>query len=677
MRVYEFSKKHGLSNQEILDALRAGSFSVKSHMSLLTDDALAFLQERFVKKPETTKPEAQKVAKNTVHIQSESKKSFPPQKTRNLVQHQRATQDASPVKKIQPQPKPQEQKEEPRQVILAPMSVAQAAEKMGVSANEMIIVLLGWGVVANKNQTLTIDVVGRLARHYEIPVVKKEVATQEEFAEINVEQSKLQERLPVVVVMGHVDHGKTTLLDYTRNTRVASREKGGITQHLGAYEVGTSQGNVVFLDTPGHEAFSKIRMRGARIADIAILVIAADDSIKPQTIEAIKHAKDAKVTIIVAINKIDKADEKQIERVKQDLAKHDLLSEDWGGKTICVPISAKLGTNVDQLLEMVVLQAQLMELKAEAHGPAKAYVLEAKIEKGRGPVATVISRHGQIKVGDYFACGSTFGHVSTLIDSYGKRRSSVGPSVPVQVAGFADLPNAGDFFEVIDKEAYRKARMASTGYQSGAEKNLMQEGAINIIIKADSNLSKEALVESIHKVSKQFEKGFNIIYAGVGDITESDVALAANTDSKIYGMHVKSELNAVTLAKRNSVSLFFFDIIYKLLEDLERIAHASKEIKMVRKKIGEAVVRKVFEVKNVGVIAGSYINDGIFTKGALVVGWRGKQKLGEGKIKSLQRDRNSVKEVHKGFECGFVVSEISDWQEDDRAECYIEVPEKQ
>ncbi len=666
MRVYEFSKKYGVPNKEVLDALHAGKFSIKSHMSQLDEDALNFLQKKF-----QLKSESSKAIKPTVHIQSEPKKALP----KKIISEKVA--QTKPVDAPEQQIKEavvSEKADTQNILVLEPMSVGSAASKMKVFVNDMIITLLGWGIVANKNQILNIDIIGRLARHYGVPIATKE-AKKEEFAAIDVEKSKLQSRLPVVVVMGHVDHGKTTLLDYIRHARVASREKGGITQHLGAYEAETAHGNIVFLDTPGHEAFSKIRMRGARIADIAILVVAADDSIKPQTVEAIKHAKAANIPIVVAINKIDKAEASQIERVKQDLSQHDLLPEDWGGEIVCVPISAKLGTNVDQLLEMIALQSQLMELQAETAGAAKGYVLEAKIEKGRGSVATLISRHGEVNIGDYFVCGSTFGRVSTLTDSYGKQLKKVGPSIPVQVAGFNALPNAGDFFKVVDKDTYRKARMASSGYQADAAKGMAQEGAINLIVKADSNLSKEALLESIEKLSKKFEKGFNIIHAGVGDINESDVILAANTGSAIYGMHVKAESNATSLSKRNAISISLFNIIYKLLEDLEKVAQKAKKVKFVLKKTGEAVVRKVFNVKGLGVIAGCYITDGVFSRNAIVMGWHGKQKLGKGKMKSLQRERKTVKEVHKGFECGFIVDEIEDWQEGDRAECYTEVPD--
>ena len=483
-------------------------------------------------------------------------------------------------------------------------------------------------------------------------------------------------RLPVVVVMGHVDHGKTTLLDFIRKTRVALREKGGITQHLGAYRVKTEHGDVVFLDTPGHEAFSMIRVRGVTVADIAILIVAADDGVMPQTLEALERARSANLPIIVAINKVDKATEKQIEKVKTQLAQHDLVVEDWGGTVPCVEISALTGKGVSDLLDVVALQAQSMDLTAALDVPAEGYVLESHMERGRGSVASVICQHGVLHVGDHFICGAIQGRVTSLKDSFGKSVQSVEPSIPVQVAGFPNLPKVGDILRVgLAKEI--KKELASSSFVKSNSKitQVIRDGVIGLVIKTDNLSSKEALESAIQKISEKTYRGFYIIQSGIGSLTEGDIALAADTKSVVYGLHTKFEPNAMQLAQRLGVDVRFFDIIYKLLEDLEEIGQKGRPIKMRRKKIGDATILKVFDIKKLGVIAGAQINDGIFSREGNVVIYRGKQKIGAGKITSLQRDKNPAKEVRKGFECAFMVEKFTEWQVGDHVECFIDVPE--
>jgi translation initiation factor IF-2 len=677
MRVYEFSKEHGLSNKELLDALHKAGFAVKNHMSALSSEAHDFLINNYIKKEQKKSDEAVSAKqRNTEKVSQENKAAAPAPKSK-VDMKQSSIADNIPQKTPPSARTPAaEMVRESLAIVREPTVLADLAIHMEKPASELIVALLKWGILSNKNQLLPEEIVARLAEHYSIPVIEKAKEDKTHVRKIVASEHDLQPRLPVVVVLGHVDHGKTTLLDYIRKTRVAAKEKGGITQHLGAYEAHTKHGNIVFLDTPGHEAFSKIRSRGSRVADIAILVVAADDSIMPQTIEAIKHAKSAQLPIIVAINKIDKVDATRIERVKRDLAQYDLLPEEWGGSVICMPISAKLGQGVDQLLEIVALQSEIMELKTDLTAAALGYVLESKIEKGRGSVATVLLQRGTISIGDYFVCGKTGGKVSSIVDSHGEQRRSVGPSVPVQIAGFQELPQAGDIFEAVSKDDYRKNKALAHEVKIVAPKALVTQGAINLIVKTDTNSSKEALIESIAKLSLKSEKGFNIIYSGVGNINESDVALAADTSSELFGLHVKAEPGAISLAQKNSLQIYSFDIIYKLLEHIEKIAEAAKEVKMVKKKIGEAVVRKVFDIKNLGVIAGCYVREGIISREGTIVVWRGKYKIGEGAITSLQRDKKSVKEVHAGFECGFIVQGFTQWQEDDRAECFILVPAK-
>lgn len=690
MRIYEFSKESGISTKDVLEVLKKEGFDVKSHMSVLSQKELDFLNIKYkTKKAEketikehleapkkTEKPETSKEPKVS-HVEEKTHKTAE-KITESVVQESKpqaiATKTIEKVVVVEPVGVPA------LEIVLEPMAVSDVALKMGKQVNDIILTLLKWGILSNKNQILGTALIARLAEQYQIktikPAPKKTEVTKKD--ELVVEHGELSERLPVVVVLGHVDHGKTTLLDFIRKTRVAAREKGGITQHVGAYEATTSHGNIVFLDTPGHEAFTKMRMRGIKVADVAILVVAADDGIMPQTVEAIKLAKSMEVPIVVAINKIDKVEPARVEIIKRQLAQYDLLPEEWGGHVVVVPISAKEGTGIDQLLEMILLQTQLMELKADVAGPAKGYVLEAKIEKGRGPVATFLARHGTIKIGDYFICGAVSGRVSSLVNSYGQRVKEVGPSVPVQVAGFEALPEAGDYFAVTSKEELRKSVAPIAERKSTLPSQVMaKENTINLLVKTDANSSKEALLESIEKLSKKSEKGFSIVFAGVGSISESDIVLALNTGAKIIALHVRADQNAASLAQHQGVELHTFDVIYKLLEFLEAMAEAAKEIKLVRKKIGEAYVLRIFDIKNVGVIAGASVREGRFSRDGNVTVWRGNKKIGQGKIKSLQRDKKVVKEVHSGFECAFLVEGITDWAVDDRVECFIEVPEGQ
>jgi translation initiation factor IF-2 len=656
MRVYEVAKLLDISNKELINILENGGFTVKSHMSALTQEALDYIDSVFKKTPEKKEEAEKKPVQEPLVVKVPKKEKL----IKEVVEEELKIE--APIVS--------------QEFLITSMTVGQAAEKLKIPVSELILVLLKQGIVSSKNQMLSEKIVEQLARQYgfdfqyPVPEKKKEVKV------VKGVSKGSQERLPVVVVLGHVDHGKTTLLDFIRKTRVAQKEKGGITQHLGAYEAETPQGNIIFIDTPGHEAFSNIRGRGVRVADLAILVVAADDSVMPQTIEAIESIKKEDIPVVVAVNKIDRVEPSKIEIIKNDLARYGLVAEDWGGETIIVPISAKLGTGIDKLLEMIILQAQVMDLRAEIDIPARGFILESKMEKGLGPVATVICQHGKLRIGDYFAAGGTYGKVTTLIDSFNRRIKEVGPSIPVQVAGFLELPSAGDHFDVISDEMYKKLKSSRDAHSSLHQivSKASVENKINIIIKTDTTSSKEALLATVDKLFEKKEKKVNIIHAEVGDITEGDVTLAANTDSMIIGLHTKIEPNAVTSAQKNIIQIMLFDIIYKLLEHLEELVKREEPVRMINKKIGEAVVRKVFQVKNVGTIAGSYCKEGRFARNGFVIGWRRKEKIGQGDIESLERDRKAVKEVHTGFEFAFYVKGIDDWQIDDRVECYIKVP---
>jgi translation initiation factor IF-2 len=685
MRVYEFAQLKNISSKDLIEKLQHGGFEVKSHMSVLDQNALSFLEKSFttsganVKDEKDTSSEEIKPLEEpspTKPIENKVSELSPSTTTKNVskISEKRSFQESKHNTVLE---KKEQSAVSSVELVVHQMSLADLAEKIKKPVTDVIVTLLKWGIIATKNQIISEDIVQRIASHYEIPVIKAPV--KQEYVESYKKLASgtaLEKRPPVIVVVGHVDHGKTTLLDYIRKTRVAFKEKGGITQHLGAYEAVTSHGSIVFLDTPGHEAFVKIRQRGIKVADIVILIVAADDGVMPQTVEAIKYALSMKVPVVVAINKVDKVDSARLEVIKRQLNQYGITVEEWGGDVICVPISAKTGAGVDRLLEMVALQAEMMELRAEINVPADGYVLESSSEKGRGWVVTLIAQNGILKVGDYMLCGGTSGHISSLFDSYGKRIKEAHPALPVQAAGFDDRPEAGDFFRVVTKSEYLKTKSSAENKGSLAGKRFMYENGINLLVKADNHSSLEAIVEGVDRLSKKQQKGFNILRQDVGDVNEGDIEFAFNTGSRIICFNVKTETNAHVLADRRKVSILYFGIIYKLLEELESIAEAAKDIEMVRTKIGEAGVLRVFDIKKVGVIAGAVIRDGRFTRDGYAIIWRGKTKVGEGKITSLQRDKKSVKEVFTGFECAFMVDGFVDWAEDDRVECFIDIPKK-
>ncbi len=560
----------------------------------------------------------------------------------------------------------------------------EVAALMGKPDSELISLLLKKGRVCNKNQILPVDVIKDVVQQLGLTFTMAVAPVSNQQAKKDLSALGKDVRPPVVVIMGHVDHGKTSLLDYILKTNVTAREKGGITQHISVYQINSTHGKVVFLDTPGHEAFSYLRKRGARVTDIVVLVVAADDGVMPQTIEAIKHAREAEVPIIVAINKMDKVNPVTgIETIKRQLAQHNVMAEDWGGDTIFVQVSAKTGQGVDDLLGMISLQAQMMELKGNAETPGKAFIVESRLDKGHGPVAAAICTEGTIKVGDYFVCGENTGKIRLLIDPLGNKLASAGPSTPINIVGFNGNTPMGDWLSVVPVEVYLKARAGKQDEKSGATGFMQQQdpfaavkNQITLILKTDTRGSLEALLTSIEKLSKaKKDIGCSVVIAsnGIGDITENDIDFASSIGAQILGFNVKAEKNAVLIAKEKSVHVEVFHIIYQLIEHLEKALEARKVIKKTWKKTGEAVVRKVFDIKGIGIIAGCYLREGICSRTSKVVCMRGNKKIGEGKITSLQRDRKSVKEIHTGFEFGFSADVFHDWQEDDIVQCFTEV----
>ena len=498
-------------------------------------------------------------------------------------------------------------------------------------------------------------------------------------------------RPPVVCVMGHVDHGKTSLLDKIRSSHVTTGEAGGITQHIGAYVVETSNGKITFLDTPGHEAFTSMRMRGAQSTDIAILVVAADDGVMPQTIEAINHAKAAGIEIIVAINKIDK-ESANIERVKQELIEYELVPEGWGGSTIFCPVSAHTGEGIDELLDMVSLTAEVLELKANPNRKARGIVLEAQLDKGRGPVATVLVQKGTLHVGDAVAIGSAHGKVRAMINDKGKRIKTAGPSTPVEILGLSEVPNAGEVMMVMDSEkearsvaekfiAYGREKMLSETKQQLSLDDLfnqIQAGSVkelNIIVKADVQGSVEAVKQSLVKLSND-EVAVKVIHGGVGAITESDVNLAAASNAIIIGFNVRPEPAAKDAASAEKVDLRLYRVIYNAIEDIEAAMKGMLDPEFVEKVTGHAEVRQIFKASGVGTIAGSYVLDGTIQRDSSARIIRDGIVVHEGKLASIQRGKDAVKEVRSGFECGLVMESYNDIKEGDQIESFImeEVP---
>lgn len=676
MRVYEFSKKIGISNKELIKMLQGGGFEIQNHMSVLNEDAILYLKKEIQSK-QLDKPVIRK--KNTEDIQKNKSKpeakSIQNQKIITLEKKIHIQERSLVDKKSLEEGSIKDEvlhKEQKIKIPIKATMLTELAQALNVSSNELILSLLKTGFAYNKNQVLPSDVVELVVKTFGAEVLKEE---KKAIVFDVVKSGKiLKKRPPVVVVIGHVDHGKTTLLDFIRKSRVAAKEKGGITQHLGAYQVPTKQGNIIFLDTPGHEAFTMLRGRGIRVADIAILVVAADDGIMPQTVESIKLAQSKNIPIIVALNKIDKADDVRIEQVKNQLNKHGLMPEEWGGQTIFVPISAKLGQGIDQLLDMIVLQSELMDLTADETMEACGYVLESKLEKGLGPVATFISQHGIIKIGDYFVCGNTYGKVTILVDSNSNRVKGIEPSIPVQVSGFEELPQAGDYLQVISFDDYKKIKAGKVDKKSVLPLKAIPKEAINIILKTDNDSSKEAILNSVSQLSKKDDREVYVVYSGVGNINETDILLASNVNAVVYGFGVKPEVNVLSLIQKHNVSIRLFDIIYRLFDDIKDLIKSKREIQYKQIKTGEAVVRKVFDIKGIGVISGFYVKEGKIVKDGHLQIFRSNKKIGEGVVKTLQRDKRSMKEISSGFEGALIVDGYQDWTVDDRIECFVKIP---
>ena len=593
-------------------------------------------------------------------------------------------------------PAPQEKKADEIRTITLPerMTIGELAEKMKIPASTIIKKLFLEGVMVTVNHEIDYDKAEEIALEYNCIAEQEEKVDviEELLKESEEDESKMIPRPPVVCVMGHVDHGKTSLLDAIRNTHVIAKEAGGITQHIGAYVVSVDGQRITFLDTPGHEAFTAMRMRGANATDIAILVVAADDGVMPQTVEAINHAKAAGTEIIVAINKIDKPSA-NIERVKQELAEYELVPEDWGGSTVFVPVSAHTQEGIDNLLEMILLTAEMSELKANPDRAARGLVIEAELDKGKGPVATVLVQKGTLRVGDPVAAGSCYGKVRAMMDDKGRRVKEAGPSTPVEILGLSDVPNAGEIFVATANE--KEARSFAETFISQSREKLLEETKskslslndifdqikegnlkeLDLIVKADVQGSVEAVKQSLLKLSNE-EVVVKIIHGGVGAINESDVSLASASNAIIIGFNVRPDVTAKDTAEREGVDVRLYRVIYDAITDVERAMKGMLDPIFEEKIIGHAEVRQTFKASGVGTIAGSYILDGVFQRGCSVRISREGKQIYEGSLASLKRFKDDVKEVKAGYECGLVFEKFNDLQEFDQVEAYtmVEVP---
>lgn len=744
IRAYELSKAFGFPSKEIVKVLHDYNVSSKSHMSALSEYELDVIFEYYTQKnlvsdfsmyekaveiKEKEKAQKEKAKKkkedsgnteqeettievgrkvrtvdtrvDTVdldRIDNEKLEELIPDNVKEGSKKQKINQKKknkqlgtkhkpSPEDMLKKADKKEKKQEKIHILIPDEITVGDLAERMRKPAAEVIKKLMLLGIMASVNETIDFDTASLIVEELGGTFEKEIILTDEDilFNDNPDLPEQLKPRSPVVVVMGHVDHGKTSLLDSIRNTNVTEGEFGGITQHIGAHRVRVGDKKITFLDTPGHEAFTAMRARGAMVTDIAILVVAADDGIMPQTIEAINHAKAAEVSIIVAINKIDKEGASP-DRVKQELTEHGLVPEEWGGDTICVEVSAKMGTNIDSLLDMVLLVAEMRELKANPDRAAKGTVIESKLDKGRGPVATVLVQNGTLKVGDIVVAGMAVGHVRAMNDDKGKSVKKAGPSIPVEILGLSEVPEGGDLFYAVDDERKARAVVESRKFKEKQSKlqkaetlsldNLFEHieaGKIkdlNIIVKADVQGSVEAVTQSLTRISNE-EVRVNVIHGAVGAVTESDIMLASASSAIIVGFNVRPTPGAVVAAENAEVDVRLYRVIYDAIEDIEKAMKGMLEPTFREAVTGHVEIRTTFKVSGVGTIGGAYVTDGKIVRSSLVRVVRDGIVIHEGELGSLKRFKDDVKEVASGYECGISIDKFNDIKDGDVIEAYV------
>ena len=684
VRVYEYAKEIGKQSKDIISVLKDAEIEVSNHMSMLTEEGLAKLDSVF-KKVKKEQPKGNNKNNKTENNQPKNdnkkakKKKSKKEKNKKSHKQQPAIIEAPTEETIS----------EDTILVKDGMTVGELSEVLSVSSTELIKKLfMELKIMANINQSLTLEQIELIAMDYGKEIQEEVEINKEDldlYFEVEDQDKDLKERAPIVTIMGHVDHGKTTLLDTIRNTRVTAGEAGGITQHIGAYQVRAKDKKITFLDTPGHAAFTTMRARGAKITDVTILVVAADDGVMPQTIEAINHAKAAEVPIIVAVNKMDKP-QANPDRVMNELVEYGLISEEWGGDTIFVPISALKGEGIDELLENILLVTEMQELKANPNRLALGTVIEAKLDKGRGAVATLLVQNGTLNVGDPLVVGNTYGRVRAMINDRNKNINVAKPSTPVEITGLQDVPNAGDRFVVFGDEKTarqigekRQQQYIETTRQANSAVSLdtlfeqMKQGEmkdLNIIIKADVQGSVEALAMSLAKIDVE---GVNvrIIHTGVGAINESDITLAVASNAVVIGFNVRPDGNAKQMAQTEQVDIRLHSIIYKVIEEIEAAMTGLLDPEFVEKVIGLAEVRQVYKVSKIGTIAGAYVTEGKVSRDGKVRVIRDSVVIYEGEIDTLRRFKDDVKEVQSGYECGMTVENFNDIKEGDVFEVYI------
>ncbi|ARQ06742.1 translation initiation factor IF-2 [Macrococcoides canis] len=715
-RIYEYAKEVSLKSKDIIDALKKMNIEVSSHMQVIEANEITALDKIFKKsdakaeaKPEQkadskkVEPKKEEPKKEEQKKQNEQKKPQNNNQKRNP-NHRPGSHNkpgtGGPSKnkkgkgkgKQKPEPKQEVPvvKETPSKITYEEgITVGELAEKLGKDASEIVKNLFMVGIMANINQSLNQEAIELICDEYgveaELEVVVDATDLETYFEDVDANEEDIMERPPVVTIMGHVDHGKTTLLDSIRNTRVTAGEAGGITQHIGAYQIEYNDKPITFLDTPGHAAFTTMRARGAQVTDITILVVAADDGVMPQTVEAINHAKAAEVPIIVAVNKIDKPTANP-DRVMQELGEHGLYPEDWGGDTIFVQISAIKGDGIDDLLEMIQLVTEVEELKANPKRTAIGTVIEAELDKSRGPAASLLVQDGTLEIGDSIVVGNTFGRVRAMVNDLGKRIKTAGPSLPVEITGLQDVPLAGDRFVVFKDE--KKARRIGEARQQQnilaqrqeSQKvsldNLfeqMKQGEmkdLNVIIKGDVQGSVEALAASLMKIDVE---GVNvrIIHTAVGAINESDVTLASASNGIIIGFNVRPDVNAKRAAEAEGVDMRLHRIIYKVIEEIESAMKGMLDPEFEEKVIGQAEVRQTINISKVGTVAGSYVTEGKITRDSQVRIIRDGIVVYEGQVDALKRFKDDVREVAQGYECGITIENFNDVKEGDIFEAFV------
>ena len=666
IRVYELAKELRVPSKVLINVLMDEfGVEVKNHMSVIEDEDAALIKELLAGSEANSELVAEYEAELAEEVNNAAKKK---KKRKKGSEDDNLEQDVEVIE------------------IGKTITVKELAEKLNKPVNDVIKTLIFTGVMAAINQEIDFETAEKVAEKYEVAVYEKEEEnTLEEFEEeTDVEEENLAKRPPIITVMGHVDHGKTSLLDAIRKSKVTSTEAGGITQHIGAYTVEVNGETLTFLDTPGHEAFTAMRARGAQITDVVILVVAADDGIMPQTVEAINHCKAANVPMIVAINKMDREGANP-DRVKQELTEHGLVVEDWGGDIIAVPVSAKTRENIDTLLEMVLLTSEMQELKADAGRKAKGTVVEAKLDKGRGAVATLLVQNGTLHMGDSIIVGSTYGRIRAMFDDSGKKIKSAGPSIPVEVLGLSEVPAAGDRFTVVKDEKTarnmaeaRKEKIRQESFATSHRVSLedlysqIKEGSVeepSVIVKADVQGSVEAIKASLEKLSTDDVK-VRVIHGAVGAISETDITLAAASNAIVIGFNVRPDNNAVAASERDGVEVKTYRVIYDAIEDIKSAMIGMLDPEYKEVVLGTAEIRATYKISNVGTIAGGYVLTGKLVRNADVRVIREGIVIFESKLASLKRFKDDVKEVNAGYECGFSVEKFNDIKEGDIIEAY-------